>query len=52
MKQQSRTNEWSVQATKTKIRAQEVPQIEKAPSGTTCRKARNANVSYLMTKNN
>ena len=48
VKQQSRNNDWSVQATKTKIRAQEVPQIEKAPSATTCRKSRNANVSNLV----
>ena len=50
IKQQSRTNERSVQATKTKIRVQEVTQIEKTPSARTCRKARNANVSNMVRK--
>jgi len=52
IKQQSRSNKRSVQATKTKIRSQEGTQIVEVTPATTCRKARNTNVSNSPAKNN
>ena len=51
-KQQSKNNKGSVKATKAKMRAQEVVQIEEAAPATTCRKSINVNVSNLPIKNN
>ena len=49
-RQQNINNKPSMKATKTKIRAQEVTEIEEVAPPTTCIKARNANVYNLALK--
>ena len=46
-RQQNNNNKPSIKATKTKIRAQEVTEIEEVAPPTTCIKARNVNVYNL-----
>ena len=41
-----------MQATKTKMRAQEAADVKKSPPATTWGKSRNVNVSNLTTENN